>query len=256
MHQAAAAHIAGKGFTWAGGFSFPRTSACPRGRGFPRGRKAWRVFTGLVEEVGTFLQRRSSSGGGAVLTIGARRVLEGLALGDSIAVNGVCLTAVSWDAAAGWVSFDAVGETLQRTTLEHLAPGSPVNLERALAVGDRLGGHYVTGHVDGIGRFRGRQPSGNGVVYRFGCGPELMPMLAPKGSIAVDGISLTVVDVERDEFSVWIVPHTQTATNLGHLGPGGTVNLETDILAKYVHRALQGAPAARLDLQKLKEAGF
>jgi riboflavin synthase len=213
------------------------------------------VFTGLVEEVGSLLERRSAEGGGAVLTVRAARVLEGIGLGDSIAVNGVCLTATAWDGPGGRVCFDAVAETLRLTTLERLAPSAPLNLERALAVGDRVGGHYVTGHIDGRGKLLSRQTSGNGVVYRFACPAELLGMIAPKGSIAVDGISLTVVDVTEKDFSVWIVPHTQGATNLGALRAGDEVNLETDILAKYVNRVLRPTPGG-ISLQHLKEAGF
>lgn len=217
------------------------------------------MFTGLIEEVGKLCQRQSAPGGGARLKVQAQRVLEGLRLGDSIAVNGVCLTAVEWDLKAGWVVFDAVAETLRLTTLNELPLGSGLNLERALAVGDRLGGHYVTGHIDGAGRLSARQSSGNGVIHRFSCPPPLMSMIARKGSIAVDGISLTVVEVNDSEFSVWIVPHTLSATNLGALALGDAVNLETDILAKYVNKALRGegstAPTA-VTFQQLKEAGF
>jgi riboflavin synthase len=216
-------------------------------------RKTWRVFTGLVEEVGALLERRSAAGGGATLKVRAGKVLEGIKLGDSIAVNGVCLTATEWG--SDWVAFDAVAETLRLTTLQGLSLGSPVNLERALAVGDRVGGHYVTGHIDGSGSLLSRETSGNGVVYRFGCPANLLAMVCSKGSIAVDGISLTVVDVTSGGFSVWIVPHTQTATNLGGLAIGGSVNLETDILAKYVNRALSGGREG-ISLQHLKEAGF
>ncbi len=183
-------------------------------------------------------------------------MLEGVALGDSIAVNGVCLTATEWDSRAGWVAFDAVAETLRLTTLNSASSGHPLNLERALAVGDRVGGHYVTGHIDGQGHLKARETSGNGTVYRFDCPPDLMPMLALKGSIAVDGISLTVSEVSAQGFAVWIVPHTAGATNLGGLKVGDAVNLETDILAKYVSRVLGGGPEGRLSLQHLKEAGF
>ena len=211
------------------------------------------MFTGLVEEVGALLERRSASGGGASLKVRAAKVIEGTKLGDSIAVNGVCLTATQWG--KDWVSFDAVAETMRLTTLESLPVGSPLNLERALAVGDRMGGHYVTGHIDGAGWLASRETSGNGVIYRFSCPAELSTMIARKGSITVDGISLTVVDAAADSFSVWIVPHTQQATNLGSLEIGGRVNLETDILAKYVHRALGGQERG-ISLQQLKEAGF
>ena len=187
----------------------------------------------------------------------ACKVLEGIKLGDSIAVNGTCLTAVEWDKSGGWLMFDAVAETLSKTTLTSLQPGQALNLERALAVGDRVGGHYVTGHVDGQGHLLGTERQGNGIVYRFRADPRLMPLIAPKGSIAVDGISLTVVDVPDDGFSVWIVPHTASATNLGMLRPGDAVNLETDILAKYVARMVCGSPqGGTVSMNKLKEAGF
>ena len=212
------------------------------------------MFTGLVEEVGALLERSSAGGGGARLKVRASKVLDGVKLGDSIAVNGVCLTATEWG--RDWVGFDAVAETLRLTTLQHLPSGAALNLERALAMGDRVGGHYVTGHVDGSGRLAWRAPSGNGVVYRFTCAPELLAMIAPKGSITVDGISLTVVEVTQTGFSVWIVPHTQGATNLGGLATGDPVNLETDILAKYVFRALGAGQEKGISLQQLKEAGF
>ncbi len=214
------------------------------------------MFTGLIEEVGSLLERQSAQGGGARLKVQARRVLEGVRLGDSIAVNGVCLTVTEWDASASWVRFDAVEETLRLTTLKELPLGAQLNLERALAVGDRMGGHYVTGHIDDVGHLESRSTSGNGVVHRFRSPARLLSMIADKGSIAIDGISLTVVDVDGDGFSVWIVPHTLEATNLGSLSTGGKVNLETDILAKYVNKALRGAEPTGVTLQQLKEAGF
>lgn len=214
------------------------------------------MFTGLVEEVGSLLERQSAQGGGARLKVQARRVLEGAKLGDSIAVNGVCLTVTEWDEKAGWVRFDAVEETLRLTTLREIPLGSHLNLERALAVGDRMGGHYVTGHIDDMGQLESRATSGNGVVHRFRCPSRLLTMIAGKGSIAIDGISLTVVEVDGNGFSVWIVPHTLEATNLGGLPTGGKVNLETDILAKYVNKALRGAEPTGVSLQQLKEAGF
>lgn len=212
------------------------------------------MFTGLIEEIGTLQSVIPTAGGGAKLKVKATRVLEDVALGDSIAVNGTCLTAVEWG--SDWVLFDAVAETLRLTTLAKLKAGTSVNLERALAVGARLGGHYVTGHVDGQGQLLGTEKSGNGVIFRFQASKDLMQMVAPKGSIAVDGISLTVVDVTDTSFSVWIVPHTISATNLGYKKTGETVNLETDILAKYVHRALGSNATGGVQLQRLQEAGF
>lgn len=220
-------------------------------------RKAAVVFTGLVEEVGRLLQVSPTSGGGAKVRVKAELVLSDLALGDSIAVNGACLTAVEWNETAGWVEFDAVAETLKLTTIGQLSPGVPVNLERALAVGARVGGHYVTGHIDGSGQLLSTQKEGNGIIYRFQADPHLMPLIAPKGSIAVDGISLTVVDVPEDGFSVWIVPHTVTATNLSQLKVGDKVNLEADVLAKYVARMVCSTThGGTVSMNKLQEAGF
>jgi riboflavin synthase len=215
------------------------------------------VFTGLIEEVGVLAKLSPSSGGGARVRIQAEVVTEGLKMGDSIAVNGTCLTAVAWDLANGWIEFDAVAETLRLTTLKSMPEGTRVNLERALAVGSRVGGHYVTGHVDGHGQLLSRNKEGNGVVYRFAADSDLMALIAPKGSIAVDGISLTVVDVFAEGFSVWIVPHTSEATNLANLSPGDSVNLETDILAKYVARMVcQSGQGGTVSMTKLQEAGF
>ena len=215
------------------------------------------MFTGLVEEVGQLLEVNPSPGGGAKIKVGASRILEDIALGDSIAVNGTCLTAVEWSCSANWILFDAVRETLTQTTLAHLASNAPVNLERALAVGARVGGHYVTGHVDGQGKLSSIQPEGNGTVYRFSMNAELARLIAPKGSVAIDGISLTVVDASQSEFSVWIVPHTSKATNLSQLKLGSSVNLEADILAKYVARMVcnQGH-GGTVNMNKLQEAGF
>lgn len=212
------------------------------------------MFTGLIEEVGRLESVSPTQGGGAKIRVKAARVLEDVQMGDSIAVNGTCLTAIEWG--SDWVVFDAVAETLRLTTLASLKSGTPVNLERALAVGSRVGGHYVTGHVDGQGKLVSTTRSGNGIIYRFSAEPELMVMIARKGSIAVDGISLTVVDVTSDQFTVWIVPHTVEATNLGHIKAGDAVNLETDILAKYVHRAMSSEKHGGLQLQRLQEAGF
>lgn len=215
------------------------------------------VFTGLIEEVGRLIQLTPTQGGGGRLKVQADVVLEDIKLGDSIAVNGTCLTAVEWNIQDRWVLFDAVAETLNKTTLAHLTSGSPLNLERALAVGARVGGHYVTGHVDGSGWLFATEKQGNGIIYSFKAEPALMPLIAPKGSIAVDGISLTVVDVGAESFSVWIVPHTASATNLSQLEPGDKVNLETDILAKYVARMVcSSAQGGTVSMNKLKEAGF
>jgi len=193
------------------------------------------VFTGLVEETG---QVRSvhRAGRSLHLTVGARKVLEGLRLGDSVAVNGVCLTVVRFDGDS--FTADVMPETYQRTSLGALAPGSLVNLERAMALGDRFGGHIVQGHVDAVGTIAALEQDEIAVRMTVTAPPEVLRYVAPKGSIAIDGISLTVVDVAEDRFQVSLIPHTLAATNLRERRVGDRVNLEADVLAKYVERLL------------------
>jgi riboflavin synthase len=186
------------------------------------------VFTGIVEELGTVVSRE-----GPRLRIGASTVLEDVTLGASIAVNGCCLTVVGWDATDGWWEADVVDETYARTALGALAPGHRVNLERPVRLSDRLGGHLVQGHVDGVGEIQTAAPD-----LRVRTEPELLRYVVEKGSITVDGISLTVVDAGRESFSVAVIPHTMEVTTLGHKGPGDLVNLEVDVTAKYVERLL------------------
>jgi riboflavin synthase len=180
------------------------------------------VFTGLVREVGTV---RSMHGGRLEIetTISAD-------LGDSIAVDGVCLTVVASD--GGMLAFDAVPETLSRTSLGELAPGAGVNIEPALRVGDALGGHYVQGHVDGVGSYRGVADG----LHWFDASPEIVRYVVEKGSIAVQGTSLTVAATDDAGFAVALIPHTLEVTTLGRLEPGARVNLEVDVLAKYVEK--------------------
>jgi riboflavin synthase len=185
------------------------------------------VFTGIVEELGRV---RSRDGGRFVFE--AKAVLEDAEIGASIAVNGVCLTVVeltpdSWAA-------DAVDETLAKSNLDDLKPGDPVNLERPVRLDDRLGGHLVQGHVDGVGEIVSPAPD---LRIRM-ADPQLLRYVVPKGSITVDGCSLTVVDVVDDGFTVAVIPHTTEVTTLGWKGPGDRVNLEVDVLAKYVERLL------------------
>jgi len=180
------------------------------------------VFTGLVREVGTVI---SFDGGRLVLESGLKAEL-----GDSVAIDGVCLTVVANDTN---LEFEAVGETLARTTLGSLAAGSRVNLEPALRAGDPLGGHYVQGHVDGVGSVRSL-----GDLTWFDAPAELLRYVAEKGSIAVSGTSLTVAGLDAAGFAVALIPHTREVTTLGTLAPGDRVNLEVDILAKYVERVL------------------
>lgn len=193
------------------------------------------MFTGLIEEVGRLRSARPE-GGGMLLTVEARRVLEDAAPGDSIAVSGCCLTVT--DLGDGAFVAHAGAETLARTTVAAWRPGRPLNLERALTPSSRLGGHFVQGHVDAVAQFLAADPQGETTRLRFSLPSEIAPFVVEKGSIAVDGISLTITGVDGEAFEVAIIPHTMLHTTLGTLRPGEDVNLEADILAKYVHRAL------------------
>lgn len=196
------------------------------------------MFTGIIEEIGT-MKRIAKQGQAMVLTIAARRITSDVHLGDSIAVNGVCLTVVAFDSAS--ITVDVMPETFRRSTLKHLSVGAKVNLERAMAANSRFGGHIVQGHVDATGTVQSRQPEDNAVVFRIAPDdPSVLRYIVPKGSIAVDGISLTVVDVTESEFSVSIIPHTLAQTILQEKQPGHAVNLETDIIGKYVEKLLSG----------------
>ncbi|HEY7009135.1 MAG TPA: riboflavin synthase [Jatrophihabitantaceae bacterium] len=197
------------------------------------------MFTGIIEEVGEVraLDRRGDS---AVLSVGASAITGELSHGASIAVNGVCLTVVGWDA-TGRVEFDVMAETLKRSVIGALHPGSRVNLERAARVDARLDGHIVQGHVDGTGVVVSRTPGDGWEAVRFGMPAELARYVAEKGSIAVDGVSLTVTAVAADWFEVGLIPETLRATTLGAKQAGDPVNLEVDVLAKYVARLLETA---------------
>lgn len=191
------------------------------------------MFTGIVRERGR-VDRLDVGPGGARLRVRGPATAALTAIGDSVAVNGCCLTAV--EVADGAVSFDAVPETLARTALRRLAEGAEVNLEPALRAGDPLGGHYVQGHVDGVGEVRSVAPEGEGVRLTVAAPPAVIRYCVEKGSIAVDGVSLTVAAVEADAFQVALIPHTLAGTTLSLLAPGDPVNLEADVLAKYVER--------------------
>jgi riboflavin synthase len=189
------------------------------------------VFTGIVREVGHV--EGVEPGGDAIrLLIRAPETAAGAAVGDSVALNGVCLTAVN--AADGVLAFDAVPETLRRSSLGRLQPGSAVNVEPSLRVGDPLGGHFVQGHVDGVGRVRRAGAEG----LEIAASPEVLRYCVEKGSIAVEGVSLTIASLTEDGFTVALVPHTREATTLGTLAPGDPVNLETDVIARHVERLL------------------
>jgi riboflavin synthase len=196
------------------------------------------MFTGLVEGTAR-VERIVAQPPGQRLVIAAGPFAQGVGIGHSVAVNGCCLTVVG--VSGDLLSFDAVPETLDRTNLGKLVPGSPINIERPLRLGDELGGHLVSGHIDGVGHLDDRQDDKDCSFFWFRAPPRLMRQMASKGSIAVDGVSLTLVDVEDQRFSVALIPHTLRVTTLGSLGIDGEVNLETDILAKYVERQIEWA---------------
>ncbi len=191
------------------------------------------MFTGIVEEIGQAIETLSSR-----LSVTGNVVIEGLKLGDSIAINGICLTVV--ELAGKNFSLDVVPETLQKTNLGQLQPHDPVNLERAVAYGDRMGGHMVQGHGEGTGEVLTTEPDGNAIIMEISAPNPLMPYLVEKGFVAVDGASLTVVSVKKTSFSISLIPYTFANTTLGSRKPGDVVNLETDIVAKYVERLSQG----------------
>ena len=207
------------------------------------------MFTGIVEELGTIISRAPAPGA-TRLRIGASTVLDDVVLGASIAVNGCCLTAVAWSDDRDWWEADLSDETLLRTNLGRLQPGDPVNLERPVRLEDRLGGHLVQGHVDTVGEIVAPAPD-----LQVRMHAEFMRYVVEKGSITVDGISLTVVKPLDDGFTVAVIPHTSQVTTLGHKGPGDTVNLEVDVMAKYAERLLEAyRPPAPIHTNPEREA--
>jgi riboflavin synthase len=193
------------------------------------------VFTGLIREVGCVAAVEGGADG-VRLTIDAPETARDARLGDSVALSGVCLTVV--DCGDGRLAFDAVPETLARSSLQTLEPGSRVNVEPALRAGEPLGGHYVQGHVDGVGAVRSVEPEGDGRRIWVDAPPDLMRYVVEKGSVAVEGTSLTVAALGEDGFAVALIPHTLAETTLGELAPGDPVNLEADVLAKYVEKLI------------------
>ncbi len=194
------------------------------------------MFTGIIHTTGR-LESVRPRGAGVRATVSTPRALPGLAVGESVAVNGACLTVV--ERRGRRFTLDVSPETLRRTTLGHLAPGARVNLERALRVGDRMGGHVVQGHVDGVGTLESIRPDGDWIAYRFKAPRGLTPYLIEKGSIAVDGVSLTLFACRGPSFTVALIPHTLAETTLGALRAGARVNLEADVLLKHIEAMLR-----------------
>lgn len=216
------------------------------------------MFTGIIEELGK-IRSVEKRGEGARLVVEARVVTEGTHEGDSISVNGVCLTAI--DVRADSFAADGSRETLQRSTLGRLRPASVVNLERAVTPQTRLGGHIVQGHVDARGRFLSATEHGGSWTVRIAYPKEMAQYLVFKGSVAVEGISLTVAGLTDEYFEIAVIPKTWAVTNLSHLRPNDEVNLEADIIAKYVERILivssnTGSEDSKLTIERLKELGF
>ncbi len=217
------------------------------------------MFTGLVEELGKV--KTVARGVKSVrLTVEASKVLEDVKLGDSIAVNGTCLTVVEYN--ENCFTADVMPETVDRTALANLKNGTRVNLERTLSIGDRFGGHIVSGHIDGIGIILAKDNNDNAIIVKIEAGSEIMRYIVKKGSIAIDGISLTVVDYGENWFTVSLIPHSAAVTTLGFKKPGDVVNLETDIIGKYVEKLLslssakQQSKNSAIDINFLHENGF
>ncbi|NLO97574.1 MAG: riboflavin synthase [Peptococcaceae bacterium] len=213
------------------------------------------MFTGIIEELGT-VQKLDALKDSARLTIKASKVLEQTQIGDSIAVNGVCLTVTTLS--ANTFTVDIMYETLVKTNLQLLKQNSLVNLERALQLQTRLGGHLVSGHIDGIGKILTINDVGIAKVYKIAADSTITDYSVPKGSIAIDGISLTLIDVEKDYFTVSLIPHTAQNTTLGYKVPGDTVNIETDIIGKYIAKFIQAQKEMKKDISIdfLAEHGF
>ncbi|MGM0369875.1 MAG: riboflavin synthase [Bacillota bacterium] len=214
------------------------------------------MFTGIIEELGEVnnIKRGNKA---IVLTIKANKVVEDVKLGDSIATNGVCLTVTDFSETEFEV--DVMPETMRKSSLGELNVGDQVNLERALKLSDRLGGHLVSGHIDGIGKITDKQRESNAILITITPDPELLKNIIAEGSIAIDGISLTVAELNSDSFVVSIIPHTKEVTTLPHKNIGDVVNLETDMIGKYVKRMMQFEEKQEnkdIDMEKLKNNGF
>jgi len=212
------------------------------------------MFTGLVADTGTVERVEPRSGGARLVLLPRSLPVDELALGESVSVSGACLTVVA--AGKGRVAFDAVPETLSRTTIGSFRPGTRVNLERALRLADRLGGHLVLGHVDAVGTVTGRAPEGQGARLTVSLPAEIAPLVAEKGSIAVDGVSLTVARAHRDRFEVALIPETLERTTLGEAAVGTRVNLEADVVARHVARLREFTGAGGVSESGLRAWGY
>ncbi|MDR0138532.1 riboflavin synthase [Metabacillus idriensis] len=213
------------------------------------------MFTGIIEEIGTIASMQGTENA-IEMTIHAEKITDDVNLGDSISVNGVCLTVTAYT--AGSFTVDVMPETVKATSLNSLVPGSSVNLERAMSANGRFGGHFVTGHVDGTGVIIRKKPSANAVYYEIKVSKEITSSLVMKGSIAIDGISLTIFGLEDEKVTVSIIPHTLSETVLGGKKAGDTVNIECDMLGKYVKKFVMQSDSKSSSLTPdfLKENGF
>jgi riboflavin synthase len=212
------------------------------------------LFTGIIEEKGTVKSKTGAGASAGAIEVSASKVLEGTRIGDSICVSGACLTVVEISHSSFTV--EVMPETLRSTTLGEMSARSPVNLERALSTGGRLGGHIVNGHVDGVGRVSGVRREENAVLIEVRVPNALANYIVAKGSVAVDGISLTVVSAKRDVFTASVIPHTLEGTTLGDASAGTRVNIEVDIIAKYVEAMMSGETGKGGLAQALNREGF
>lgn len=214
------------------------------------------MFTGLIEELG-IIRSMQQTGNTMVLSIACKQVLEDTVIGDSIAVNGVCLTVTMMG--TDYFTADVMPETMQRTQLHTLKQGNHVNLERAMALGSRMGGHMVQGHIDGTATLSERRVLENAELFRFHASATLTRYMIEKGSIAINGVSLTLVDVTPDFFSVSLIPHSLQNTQFQYLTKGDSVNIETDLVGKYIAKLITTTPenqSSTLTMKKVQEAGF
>ncbi len=208
------------------------------------------MFTGIIEERGSVVELSA----GGKLKVAASRVLEDTRIGDSIAVSGVCLTVVELD--GRWFAADVMPETLRSSTLGGLRPGARINLERAMGAGGRFGGHLVNGHVDGVGTVHGLRREANAIIVEIAVPEELSRCMVARGSVAIDGVSLTIVDVRAGHFTVSVIPHTLEETTLSEARPGAPVNVEVDIIGKYVDAFLTRREGRRGMEEALLRGGF